>query len=105
MILFLGASLKAQTEKEAIINENGTIALPEDQPVSEMYAFDIASLEFTDLGEAVNYFSDLNSEYFVFRPNIADNKAYLFVQKAKEPDYTAAEWNNHLSEILIFPNQ
>lgn len=95
----------AQSAREASINPDGSIALPTEQVLSELYTVDITSLNFENLEEAVNYFSDFNSELVAIRPNLSNNTAYLFVQKSKKPDWTIEDWNDHLSELVIFDQQ
>ena len=105
MLLFTFSVVKAQVAREADINPDGSIALPTEQVLSELYTVDIASLNFENLEEAVNYFSDFNSELVAIRPNLSNNTAYLFVQKSKKPDWTIEDWNDHLSELVIFDQQ
>lgn len=102
MILAINC-VSAQEIAEVIINNDGSISLPTDQELSQMYAIDITSLEFDSLEEAVDHFSEINSKYLAFRPDIENNTAYLFLQTAKRSQWSVEDWNTLLSDIKIFP--
>jgi hypothetical protein len=96
------ASAWAQNHLSVLVNNNGTIALPIDQELQEVYEIDIASLEFESLEGAVEYFKELNSKYVLFRPNPDLNTAMLYLQLSKRPAWSVEQWNNLLAEVTIF---
>jgi len=101
-ILMASVSIQAQDVAELIINNNGTLSLPQDTELTERYSFDISSLEFSSLEDAVEYFSDFNSKYLAFRPDISNQTAHLYLQLSKRPQWTIEQWNDLLSTNVIF---
>lgn len=96
--VFSSLALFGQTENPLIINENGTFEIPSTN-LKEFYSLDISSLELNSIEEAVEFFSEKNTDLIVFRPNADGTTATVFLQISRNPQWTVSDWNNTISDI------
>ncbi|HKL40557.1 MAG TPA: hypothetical protein VJ894_07755 [Cryomorphaceae bacterium] len=99
-MLFSSLALFAQAENTLSIQENGTFEIPSTN-LKEVYSLDISSMEFSQIEEGVEFFSEKNTDLIMFRPNADGTTATVFLQLSKRPEWTVSEWNNAISEINL----
>lgn len=100
-MVFSSFNLFSQTGNILEIEEEGNFEIPSTN-LKETYSLDISSLEFNSIDEAVEFFSEKNTDLIMFRPNADGTTATVFLQISKRPQWTVSQWNNSISDINLF---
>lgn len=93
-------TLFSQTDNALEIKTNGAFEIPSTN-LQDFYSLDISSLELTSIEEAVEFFSEKNTDLIMFRPNADGTTATVFLQVSRRPQWTVSDWNNAISEINL----
>ncbi len=93
-------ALFGQAENSLTIQENGTFEIPSAN-LKEVYSLDISSLELNSIEEAVEFFSEKNTDLIMFRPNADGTTATVFLQISRKPQWTVSDWNDTISDINL----
>ncbi|MCZ4410582.1 hypothetical protein O3Q51_17330 [Cryomorphaceae bacterium 1068] len=99
-MVFSSLALFGQTENSLAIQEDGTFQIPSTN-LKEVYSIDISSLELNSIEEAVEFFSEKNTNLIMFRPNADGTTATVFLQINRKPEWSVSDWNNTISDINL----
>ncbi len=77
---------------------NGKITLPESGSLEDSYLIDLSDFAFESEVEAMEYFREQSGDFHFFRPLVSQNKAVLYLQRNKQSDWTASDWNSYLED-------
>ncbi len=99
-MVFSSIALFGQTQNSLTIHEDGTFEIPSTD-LKEVYTMDISSLELNSIEEAVEYFSEKNTDLIMFRPNADGITATVFLQISRKPQWSVSDWNNTISDINL----
>ncbi|MFN6378279.1 MAG: hypothetical protein ACK4WD_03325 [Flavobacteriales bacterium] len=97
--LFFSSNVFGQNNPQASLNEAGVLQIPVDQPLKNMYTFQLTGISFENSDLAVSFFEELNTEFVTFRVMYESQKAVVMIQRSKQPTWDVAEWNTYLQEI------
>jgi hypothetical protein len=97
--LFVSSNVFGQNNPQASLNEAGVLQIPVDQPLKNMYTFQLTGISFENSDLAVSFFEELNTEFVTFRVMYESQKAVVMIQRSKQPTWDVAEWNTYLQEI------
>ncbi len=95
--VFMSVQMSAQGKPTAILNGNGVLQLPTNVALVDVYEFNIASFGFQNEAQAIEFFKSKSQEDFFFRPRLAEQKAFVYLNKKAHPSWTHTEWNNLLN--------
>jgi hypothetical protein len=99
IILFVSSNVFGQNNPQASLNEAGILQIPVDQPLKNMYTFQLTGISFENNDVAVSFFEGLDTELVTFRVMYESQKAVVMIQRSKQPTWDVAEWNTYLQEI------
>jgi hypothetical protein len=97
--LLVSSNIFGQNNPQASLNEVGILQIPVDQPLKNMYTFQLTGITFENNDVAVSFFEERNTELVTFRVMYESQKAVVMIQRSKQPSWGVAEWNNYLQEI------
>jgi hypothetical protein len=93
--IFMSVEMMAQ-RPQATLNGNGVLQLPTNIALADSYEFSIASLNFQNEDQAIEFFRLKSHQEVSFRVNLSQQKAFVYLNKKAHPSWTLTEWNNIL---------
>src|SRR5690606_32850943 len=100
MILIFSASGIAQDSRTAILNHDGIVQISENDVPDGRFEFDVSHLNFKSGSEMTTFFQERSGEHFILRALPHENKVIMLVRGENQPEWSVAEWNAHLTEVL-----
>lgn len=97
MALGLGAQ-----NPQATLNKAGQVKLPNDVPLADAYEIDLSGFDFEDEMAAVDFFRSISDQKYFYRPVVSQQVVILYLQRAKAPDWSVADWNTYLASRSLY---
>jgi nitrous oxide reductase accessory protein NosL len=95
--MFLSSEMKAQDKPAASLAANGVLQLPSNVALAPAYYISINSFGFQNDTQAIQFFKSKNYNSFFIRPNVAQGKAFIYLDMTAHPGWTVSQWNNLLN--------
>lgn len=97
--LFISSNIFGQGLPQASLNEAGVLQIPIDQPLKNMYTFQLTGVTFENSDQAVTFFEVRNTDLVTFRVMYESQKAVVMIQRSMQPAWSVDDWNSYLEEI------
>ncbi|MBI1265958.1 MAG: hypothetical protein GC193_00870 [Cryomorphaceae bacterium] len=95
-------NLQAQTvQPQATLSTNGVLTLPTGVEASALFTFDLNHLSFDNDEQMVEFMSQFNNEFFLFRCNPAENKGIVMLRTEGREQWTREQWNAVLTDCCV----
>ena len=95
-------NLQAQTiQPQASLSTSGILSLPSGDEPTALFTFDLNNLTFENDQEMVEFMSQFNNEFFLFRCNPAENKGIVMLRTKGREQWTREQWNAVLSDCCV----
>ncbi len=95
-------NLQAQTvQPQATLSASGILTLPTGVESTALFTFDLSNLSFENDQQMVEFMSQFNNEYFLFRCNPAENKGIVMLRTKGREQWTREQWNAVLADCCV----
>lgn len=104
LVLAIGTSLTIQgqtVQPQASLSTSGVLMLPAGVESTTLFTFDLSNLSFENDQEMVEFMSQFNNEFFLFRCNPAENKGIVMLRTKGREQWTREQWNAVLSDCCV----